>query len=179
MEKLSLLYAATLFDLALEHNAVGDFLEQAVYLRDTLQAPDYRQMLLHPQIPSHEKKEFFANAFTGYIHGDLLAFLYLAADKNREAFILPALNSLINVIERYLNKITADVYFAMSLSEGQIQEMKRILSEKLGKDVKVSLKVDPSVIGGPYIYVDGYYIDWTLKKRLRDLKVHMKEVCGA
>jgi F0F1-type ATP synthase delta subunit len=57
--------------------------------------------------------------------------------------------------------------------------MKTVLSKKLNKDVDLSLKIDPTIIGGPYILVDGYYLDWTVKTRLRDLTVYMKEGCSA
>lgn len=179
MEKLSLLYASTLFSLALEHDAVSEFLDQAVLMRDALSEPECRNMLVHPHIPAAEKREFFKTAFGGHIHEDLLSFLFLAADKNREIFILPALEALTGMIKRHMKKITAKVYFATAPEDRQLASMRDLLSEKLNKEVEISLNVDPSVIGGPYIYADGYYIDWTVKKRLRDLTVQMKEGCRA
>ena len=179
MDKLSLLYASALYDLAAGKDAVGDFLDQAVMLRDSLRDPDCQRILLHPHITTKEKREFFNKAFGAGIDKDFLAFLYLVVDKNREAFIMPALDALINMIERSMRKVTADVFFAASIDEKQLAAMKDLLSEKLDKQVEVSVKVDPTVIGGPYIFVDGYYIDWTVKKRLRDLTVQMKEGCSA
>ena len=178
MERLSVLYASALYDLAVAKDVVDDFLDQAVMLRDTLQDPDCQRMLIHPQISAAEKHELFAKAFTGHIHEDLLGFLYLVAEKNREAFLLPALTALIELIERRKNKVTARVLSAAEYDEKQAETLRLMLSKKLNKDVKLSLSVDPSVIGGPYIYADGYYIDWTVKKRLRDLTVHMKEGCS-
>ena len=179
MEKLSLLYASTLFDLSMEHGAVEEFLDQAALMRDVLQDHECQQVFLHPHVKATEKREFFKKAFSGKIHNDLLSFLFLTADKNREEFILPSLEALIDMIERHMKIVTANVYTASALDEGRIAEMKKVLSAKLDKKVELSLEVDPSVIGGPYVYVDGYYIDWTVKKRLRDLTVHMKEGCSA
>ena len=179
MEKLSLLYASTLFDLALEHGAVNEFRDQASLMREVLQDNECQKMLLHPHIKASEKRDFLKKAFSGSIHDDLLSFLFLASDKNREAFILPSLDALIDLIERHMKIVTADVHTASALDEGRIAEMKKVLSAKLDKNVEISLNVDPSIIGGPYVYVDGYYIDWTVKKRLRDLTVHMKEGCSA
>ena len=175
MERLSVLYASALFDLAVSKNAVDDFLSQAIIIRDSLQDPDCQKMLVHPQISAADKRDLFENAFKGRIHDDLLGFLYLAADKNREAFLLPALTILIDNIERYNNKVTAKVLSAAPYNTGQAEALKTMLSEKLNKDVTLSLSVDPSVIGGPYIYADGYYIDWTVRTRLRDLTVSLKE----
>ena len=179
MERLSLLYAQALFDLAMEHGAVQEFLDQAVLLRDSLKEDECMRLLVHPHINAAEKHEIFKKAFAGHVHRDILGFLFLAADKNREVFIVPALTALIETIERHNNKVTAKVKSATPLDESQATELRALLSEKLSKTVELSLKVDPSIIGGPYIFVDGYYIDWTVKKRLRDLTIHTKEGCSA
>ena len=179
MERLSVLYASALFELALEKNAVDSFLEQAILLRDSLQSAECRRLLVHPHIPAAEKRRLFTRAFAGNIGSDMLGFLFLTADKNREAYLLPALEALIGMIERHNNKVAANVLSATALDEDQTEELRTLLSLRLGKTVELALKVDPSVIGGPYIYVDGYYIDWTVRKRLRDLTAHMKEGCSS
>jgi len=179
MERLSTLYASALFDLALQQGIVDEFLEQAVFLRESLQDQECKSFLEHPQITSNEKREFFRKGFSGQIHEDMLGFLYLVVDKNRIKYLLPALTMLIDNIEHYNKKVTAKVLSAAPYDETQAEALRAMLSEKLKKHVKLDLKVDPSVIGGPYIFVDGYYIDWTVKKRLRDLTIHMKEGCSA
>ena len=179
MERLSVIYASALFDIALEHNAVDEFYSQAVFLRDSLSNDEFQQVLVHPQIPASEKQEIFRKAFEGKIHEDLLGFLYLTADKNREAFLLPALEGLIGFIERHNKIVTARVLSAAPYDGNQAEALREMLSKKLGKTIELELKVDPKLIGGPYIFVDGYYIDWTVKKRLRDLTIYMKEGCSA
>ena len=179
MEKLSVLYASALFDLAVQKGLTGEFLDGASLIRDSLLDTGYQRTLVHPHIPAFEKQKFFNKVFSERIHPDLLGFLYLTTDKNREAFLLPALSALIGLIERYNGKITSTVYFASEVDETQLAQMKKTLTAKLNKDVEISLKIDPSIIGGPYILVDGYYIDWTVKKRMNDLLVYMKEWCGA
>ena len=178
MEKLSSLYASALFDLALERNAAGELYDQAVFLREALQDEQCMRVIVHPHITAAEKQELFKTALDGQICDDLLGFLFLATEKNREVCIVPALSGLIEMLERHMNKTTAKVTSATDLDDSQIEEMKEVLSEKLDKTVEVSINVDSSIIGGPYIFVDGYYIDWTIRTRLRDLTVHMKEGCG-
>jgi len=175
MERLSVIYASALFDIALQKDAVDDFLSQAIFLRDSLSDPDFQHVLVHPQIAAAEKQEMFRSAFSGQIHEDLLGFMLLVADKNREAYLIPALDALIDEIERYNKKVTARVLSASPYDDKQAESLRSILSEKLDKDVKLYMKVDPSLIGGPYIFVDGYYIDWTVKKRLSDLTSSLKE----
>jgi len=175
MERLSVIYASALYDLALQHDAVDEFLDQAILLHDSLGDPDCLRMLVHPQITAAQKHEFFRNAFEGRIHEDLLGFLYLTADKNREAYLLPALDILINMIKRHNKIVTARVLSAAPYNDGQADALKSILSKKLDKHVELDMKTDPALIGGPYIFVDGYYIDWTVKKKISDLTASLKE----
>ena len=179
MERLSFLYASALYEIALQHDLVRQFDEQAAMLLSSLESKECQQILVHPHITAAEKHDFFSKAFRGHIHDDLLGFLFLTAEKNREAFLIPALKELITMIERHEGKVTAEVKSAVAYDDSQIAALKDMLSKKLGKKVSISMKVDESVIGGPYIFVDGYYINWTVKKRLRDLTVHMKEGCSA
>ena len=175
MERLSVIYASALFDIALQQDAVDEFLKQAIFLRDSLSDPDFQNVLVHPQIAAAEKQEIFREAFSDQIHKDLLGFMYLTADKNREAYLIPALKALIELIERHNKIVTARVTTASPYNEQQAESLRVILSEKLNKHIDLDLKVDPSLIGGPYIFVDGYYIDWTVKKRLQDLTGSLKE----
>jgi F-type H+-transporting ATPase subunit delta len=117
MERLSVLYASALYELAVEKGSADKFLEQAVLIRDTLQDADCQRIIVHPHIPAAEKQKFFSKAFAGHIHDDLLGFLFLVTEKNREACLLPALTELISMIERYKGKITANVYFAAPLDK--------------------------------------------------------------
>jgi len=175
MDRLSVIYASALYDLALQHDAVDEFLSQAILLRDSLSDQECQRMLVHPQITASEKHSFFKRAFEGQIHEDLLGFLYLTADKNRESHLIPALELLIGMIEHHNKIVTARVLSAAPYDDDQAESLKSILSEKLNKHVKLNMKVDPSLIGGPYIFVDGYYIDWTLKKKMQDLTLSLKE----
>ena len=131
MERLSVIYAAALYDLALQHGALDEFLSQAIFLRESLSDVDCQRMLDHPQISAAEKQEFFSNAFGDKIHEYLLGFLFLVTDKNREAFLLPALTALIGNIERHNRKVTAKVLSAAPLDEKQSKSLREILSKKL------------------------------------------------
>ena len=179
MERLSVIYASALFDIAIKHNAVDEFLGQTTFLLDSLSDDEIYRVLVHPQISASDKREIFRKAFEGQIHNDLLGFLYLVVDKNREAYLIPALKALVELFQRHNKIVTAKVLSAAPFDEKQSETLREILSSKLDKQVEIDLKVDPSLIGGPYIFVDGYYIDWTVKKRLRDLTIHMKEGCSA
>jgi len=179
MAQLSAVYASALFDIFVEKEAAQEqaeqgyadrFLEHTVVLRDLLQESDCHRVLVHPHISSAEKRTFFETALGGQIDVDLTGLLYLAITKNREAFLVQAYTDLIGLVERYQKKARAKVISAAELSEEQVESISTMLSRKLNKNVIITAEVDPSLIGGIYIYVDGYYIDRTIKTRLNEMK---------
>lgn len=174
MAELSVRYATALFELSTESGLLNEYLEQAVFLRDTLKTDECRGIIEHPQVSTAEKCEFFKNAFAGKIQNDLLAFLYLAVSKGREKYLVPALTAFIDMGNSYNGEITAQVVSAVELNEKQVSALKAMLSKKLGKQVDVSVKVDSSIIGGLSIYADGYFMDHTVKRQLSDLEASIK-----
>ena len=179
MERLNTLYASALYELAIERGDIDESLNQAVLLRDLLQETDILRILLHPQISRVEKQKLLKDTLSGNINDDLLGFFNLALEKNRQAFIVSILDAYIDMIEKSKNIVTAKVISATELDDEQATELTNILSEKLNKHVRLLVNVDSSVVAGPYIYVDGHYLDWTFKTRMRELTVHMKEGCTA
>ena len=175
MAQLSNRYASAVFDLAMERGTLEDCLTQAVFLREMLSDNDCKTIFTHPRISSTEKKSFLDEAFKSQINDELMGLLHLVVDKNREEFIDPILAEFVNLANRQLRKATAQVVSAVPLRDDQQTRLADLLSRKLDKQVNVNVKVNPAVIGGLYISVDGYFIDRTIKTRLQEMKSEMSE----
>lgn len=178
MAELSVRYAKALFDLSMERGLLNEYLEQAAFLKDMLESENLMGIIRHPAISTAEKRGILSDALRGKIHDDLLGFLYLVIDKNRESFLIPALTEFIATGESYNRKTTANVVSAAELGQHQLAALKDMLSKKLNKQVEIQSQVDPSVLGGFYIHVDGYLIDRTVRKQLSDMKYAIKRSCA-
>ena len=66
--------------------------------------------------------------------------------------------------------IAAKVVSAVKLKDEQLAALENLLSSKLSRDVALVAEIDPSLIGGFHIYVDGLIIDRTVKKQLMDMR---------
>jgi F-type H+-transporting ATPase subunit delta len=177
--KLSAIYAEALYSLAEQRKGREELREQAELARDALAFGDTRRVLLHPHISNGEKKTFLKGIFASRIHEELFNFLCLAIDKNREAFIVPALSALIGIIDHRGSKTSASVGSAAPLSQKQESELQKTLSERMGKQVEITQKGDPSLIGGPCVHAGDFFVDLSVKKRISDLTTYLKEGCGA
>ncbi|MCL2056558.1 MAG: ATP synthase F1 subunit delta [Oscillospiraceae bacterium] len=174
MARLSAVYATALFELAMESGSPEEYHRQALSLLDALGEPECKGILMHPQISAAQKSELLTGALSGRIHEDLIGFIKFVIDKNREAYLLPALIAFIEKLRAAEGRVTAYVRTARQLDEQQEQELTALLSEKLGKTVELEVTADPSVIGGFSVYADGFLVDRTVKKQLQDLKTSVK-----
>jgi F-type H+-transporting ATPase subunit delta len=171
---LGIRYATALFDISRESGLLNDYLEQAQLVRDNIKSEDAQRVLTHPRISSDEKFAFLQKSFGEHIHQDLLGFMRLVVSKNREAFLLPALNKLVEMIETHQRKTTARVVSAVPLSSAQLTELNALLVKKTNKQVSITVVVDPSVIAGVSIHVDGFFLDRTVRTMLKDMKENIK-----
>jgi len=175
MAQLSNRYAAAIFDLSLERGVLDENLSQAIVMRDALEDEQCHSIITHPRISATEKRSFFDKIFLDRVSKDLLGFLHLAVTKNREAYIVPVLDAFIEMARTHLRRTTALVISAIPLREEQTNALAELLSKKINKQVSIEQRTDPSVIGGLFIQVDGYFIDRTVKTRLQDIKLSLSE----
>ncbi|MCL2699172.1 MAG: ATP synthase F1 subunit delta [Defluviitaleaceae bacterium] len=174
MAELSVRYATALFELSRDGGTLGECLKQAVVVRDALSAKECRSIIEHPQISGAEKRVFLDNVFAEGLNGHLNNFLSLLISKNRESIMTSALTTFIDMGNRVSGKTDAEVVSAVALDEGQIAVLKAKLEKKLGKTVDITTQVDPSLIGGLYVYADGHYMDHSIKKQLKDVRSNLK-----
>lgn len=174
MADLRTRYGRALFELSLERGLTSDYLEQATFLSATLKDKECQQIITHPRIPVADKHAFLDGAFAGHIHDDLLGFMRLTVTKNREEHLVPALDTLVEMIRHHQNYTTAKVVSAIALTPEQQTQLKISLTRKLGKQIELASAVDPSLIGGFRIHVDGHVFDRTVKRLLKDMKESIK-----
>ncbi|MCL2839726.1 MAG: ATP synthase F1 subunit delta [Defluviitaleaceae bacterium] len=174
MADLGIRYATALFEISKESGLLNEYLEQSQFLCDTLKDEDAIRILTHPRITADEKQTFLLKAFGEFVHQDLLGFMKLVIAKNREAYLLPALTKLVEMIKVHRNQTTARVVSAVPLSDGQAAQLTAILTRKLGKVVDITVVIDPTVIAGISIHVDGYFLDRTVRSMLKDMKDSIK-----
>jgi len=171
MADLGVRYATALFQLSEESGMLDVIMQQAQFMCGTFEGEDGAlRILTHPLITAEEKNAFVDKVYGVAIHQNLLGFMKLAIAKNREAFILSALTNLVEMIKRHQNYTTARVVSAMPLSNEQKAKLSSTLSAKLGKNVDITVVVDPEQIAGISIHVDGHFLDRTVKTLLKNMK---------
>ena len=102
--------------------------------------------------------------------------LGLMAQKRR-LFALPQLVAALRAaIAEDKGEVTAEVTAAKAMTKAQQDNLAKSLKASIGKDVKVNVAVDESLIGGLVVKVGSRMIDTSIKAKLDALQNSMKEV---
>jgi len=170
MAEINRLYGKALYDLAEEYGNLEACLDQAVLVRDTLKLPESQQILSNPLISKKSKFEFLKEAFLDALEDPFGSFLELLISKNREEILVPSLTEFLRMGDRFRGVVEAHVVSAVKLRPEQVSALHDVLRRKLEKTVDMTVTVDPALIGGFYLNVDGHTVDSSVRRRLQDMK---------
>lgn len=171
-------YATALFEIARDGNLL-DEVERDLREIETIHAnsADFREILANPVYTREEQgKGIDAIAAAMGVGSTVTNTLGLMA-QNRRLFVVPAtLAQLKALIAAERGEVTAEVRSAKPLTETQTEALAKTLSASVGRDVKLDVTVDPSLIGGLVVKVGSRMIDTSIRAKLANLQNVMKEV---
>ncbi len=171
-------YAAALFDLSREDagiEAVEADLSTLWRLLD--EAPDFRRLVESPAFSADDQERAVAASGARAELGTLVAnFIQLLA-RNRRLFVLSGIiRSFRDMAARERGEVTAEVTSAHALDEADIDSLKAVLRDRLGKYVAIETRVNRALLGGIVVKVGSRMIDTSLRTKLMTLKTRLKEV---
>ena len=96
--------------------------------------------------------------------------------ENRRAGEIPAiLSSFEDMLAQRKGSSVAKVTSAQKLTPAQLTSLKSNLKKSLGRPVEVETSIDPDLLGGFIVRVGSQLYDSSLKTKLADLKIALKE----
>ena len=101
-------------------------------------------------------------------------FLRVLAQNGRLGELKNVIRAVRKLATGHRGETTAEVTSAHPLSDGQMKDLKANLKARLGRDVTVEAKVDPSILGGIVVRLGSQMIDASIKTKLNTLAHAMK-----
>ncbi|MCC5993385.1 MAG: F0F1 ATP synthase subunit delta [Rhodobacteraceae bacterium] len=171
-------YATAIFELSKETKSLKALENDVDALDGALtQSADLRSLITSP-VYSREQVAGAITAVAGKmkLSKTVAGALGVMASKRR-LFTLPqVLAALRAMIAEEKGEVTAEVTAARPLTKEQEADLVKTLKARVGKEIKLKLAVDESLIGGLVIKVGSQMIDTSIRARLAALKNTMKEV---
>ena len=164
-------YAEALFALAAEKGkceAYCDALKQASRTLDEF--PDYGKILSSPAIPVRERIAALQETFGEELPEHVLSFLCLLCENGLIRLLPDCIRAYEGLMQAMAGQTVAAVTSAVEMDRDQREKLICKLEEISGKQVEATFLVDPALIGGVKVEIDGKTYDGTLRGRLRTVK---------
>ncbi len=172
-------YAQALFDLAKESKTTDRVETDLVAFQAMIdESPDLRRFIKSPAFSSEDQTKALNALFAkAGIAGTAANFLKLIAAKRRLFAVEDMIRDFTTLNDAEKGVSRAEITVAEPLKDAFVLELKDALARVAGSDsVAVSVKVDPSIIGGMIVKLGSRMVDSSLKTKLNLLRTRMKEV---
>ncbi|MGF7183930.1 F-type H+-transporting ATPase subunit delta [Desulfitispora alkaliphila] len=170
-------YAHALFQLAQEKKILDQVQDELTQVVATIEENDkLKSILEHRLIPEGEKRELIKKSFGQFLLPETLNFIMLTIDKKRETYLKEILGQYKLYADEARNLYRAEVTAASQLTPAHVSDLESKLSKLTGKEVKVTVNVNPELIGGLIVKLGDKVIDGSVTKRLEMLQRNLKSI---
>ncbi len=169
-------YATALFALAAENKSVPAVEASLTKVKAALtESADLRALTSNPAIARDAAKAVIA-AVAKSLNLDALTAntLGVLAQNRRLSEIASVAIAFFMLAANDRGEVTAEVTSARPLSAAQTKALAASLKLRVGSDVAINAKVDPSILGGLVVQIGSQMIDSSIKTRLNSLATAMK-----
>lgn len=172
---VDLTYGTALMEAAADVGKQQEILDEGQQIVEILKAePDLKAFVDYPAISAEEKKKVLTEIFEGKICQELMNFLYVLIDKRRAGRFEKIIKVYRDLLEREEGVSYGVVYSVEKLSEDRLAQLEEQTSRLLKMNVKLENEIDPKLIAGVKILVEGKIIDASYRKRFEEMASQLK-----
>lgn len=176
MTKNTKLYGDSLYELALEQEKAGIkgyskmLLEQLEIVNMLFnENPDYVRLLQEPSIQRKIRLGLIDEAFGMKAEEYLISFLKILCEQELLSEFAGCLQEYKQRYQKDNNIAEAHVVSAVALNDEQKKALKEKLEEVWKKEIILITKVNPGLIGGISVEIEGRQVDGSVRGRLEKL----------
>ncbi len=164
-------YASAYLQTVLELDKLEDAKKDMELIHSVIaNSRDLQLFLKSPIVRSDKKMSALTEIFESQVGDEAMHLITLLVKKKREALLQPISKGVLNLYNIEKNIIEVDVKTAYNLTKNQEKTLLQSLEKRTGKNVKMDLRVDASILGGVVIKIDDTVIDDSVKHKISQLK---------
>ena len=163
-------YARAIFELAQEEGQVEDWADRMAYLSAVTAIPEVSRVLENPTI-TVERRQEAVTAFLGGQGGpEAVNLARLLVETGRVQQIADIAQEYSRLADEAAGRVRVTATTAVDLTEREKERLASDLSTRLGKEVRLTARVDPRILGGLVVQTGDRIIDASLASRLHQLR---------
>lgn len=165
-------YARALFSLAREEGDVALIRRELDDMARLLAAnPDLQRRLFQPLHPVRERREVLKSLCEKGRGSEMIRNFFAYLIEKRRLIAFEAIHDEFNrLADEAAGRVRAQVRSASPLRDQQRARLVDALARRTGKEVELTVQVDPSLIGGAIATVGGLVFDGSLRTQLMLLR---------
>ncbi len=170
MEEIAQVYARSLFEVAVERDALDEIHDQLSAFADAMHDNrDLAVFFFSPYFSVPEKKDGLSRTVTD-ANPAFSNFLEALIERHRMPAIFRIRTEFDALWEDEKRLLPVHLTSAVSLDDSVVQNLGERIGRQVDRDVQVSSEVDPDILGGVVLRVGNVILDASIKSRLEQLR---------
>ena len=171
MTEIGKAYGGALFRLAREEGLDETIGQQFDVLCGALgEDPDYVRLMTTPTLKKTRRLEILQETFGGRLHDYLMNFLSILVENNTFAEVFACREEYRRLFNQAHGIVTVTAYTAVEMDGDLSARLCEKLEKTLGKKVELTLRTDPSMLGGVRLEMEGERLDGSVRARLDGIR---------
>jgi F-type H+-transporting ATPase subunit delta len=162
-------YARAVFELATEDDQVDEWGRRLTDVRDLLSDPSVAAVLTNPTIPV-ESRMALISAAPHELDPEGTNLARLLIESNRVKQVGGIADEFEILADAAAGRVRATVTTAVELDDAERDKVADELSQRLGKEVRMTVVVDKGILGGLKLQYGDHLIDASVATKLQQLR---------
>ena len=159
-------YARAVFEMAESASSLGEWSDMLSFMGSIAGNEEVSALLATPKMAKQAGADAFVKLCDGKLNEQAENLVSMLAENDRLT-LLPEMSAIYEVLkDEAEGSVEALVTSAQVLTETEEKSISEALKKRLGRDVKIKVSVDETLLGGAIIQAGDLVIDGTLKGRL-------------
>lgn len=169
-------YASALFDLARDERQIDSVSQSLERLKGALaESADLKALVSSPLVGRADAAKALAAAASSLGLDPLTTnFVGVLARNGRLRQLGEVIRIFMSLAAEHRGETTAEVLSARPLDDAQLAALRSQLGARVGRDIRIDARVDPSILGGIVVRLGSQMIDASIRTKLNSLAQAMK-----
>lgn len=171
MTEVAKTYGDALYDLAVEEQLSTQWMEEVAVLAKAFdENPDFIKLLSTPALRKEERLSVLDQSFGGKIHDHVLNFMKILVENGTIGHFSGCADEFRRRYNKDQNIEEVTAVTAIPLNEELFAQLKEKLEQISGKTVVLQNRVDPNILGGVRLEMDGTQLEGSVQHQLESLR---------
>lgn len=173
MNEIASRYGNGLYSLAYEVNEINEWQKEVKSIYRLLKEnPKFISIISSAFLSLEDKEKMLEDTFKGF-NVEIINLMKLMCKNHRERYIVDALQAFNSQCNSYRGVKEGLIYSTYHLDETLLNKISHAISEKEKMEVELYNVIDPTLIGGFKVVIDGHIYDQSIKSSLANMKVNL------